>query len=143
MPRFPFAPLALATALAGCTHAARGRVAEAAGTGGRVITAAQIAKWNVGDAYEVLERAGGYTAEESNRGQVRLRQRRGQSSLTNATADRPLVVLDNTMVNDASVLRQLRAAQLDRIVILSAADATSRYGTGGMAGAVLVYTRTK
>jgi hypothetical protein len=108
-----------------------------------VITAAQIAKWNLGDAYEVMERAGGYTAEESNRGQVRLRQRRGQPSLTSRDADRPIVVLDNAMLNDASLLRQLRAAQLDRIVILSPADATARYGTGGGAGAVLVYTRNR
>ena len=110
-------------------------------TDGRVVTSAQIARWNLADAYEVMERIGGYNTEESTRGNVRVRQRRGQPSMTSAPGDRPIIVVDNNVVNDASFLRRIRAQQLDRVVILSPAAAGARYGTGAGAGAILLFTK--
>jgi outer membrane cobalamin receptor len=108
-----------------------------------VITAEQIAQWNALDAFEVLERVGGYSLAETRNGGVAIRQRRGQSSITNTSADRPLLLLDNTLLSSASVLRQVRASQIDRVELLPAGAATARYGTGGAAGAILIFTRTR
>ena len=132
-----------ATLLDGCTAKQRTGT-DPIPQGGRVFTSAQIARWGLADAYEVMERAGGYTADESpTRGNVRVRQRRGQVSLANPNADRPLILMDNTMMADARMLRQVRVQQLDRVVILSSAEATARYGTGGGSGAILVFTRMR
>lgn len=132
---------ALALAALAASGCATGGAPRPTPSSGRVITAEQIARWNVLTAYEVVERAGGYTADGSAGGGVR--QRRGRSSITNANADRPLLVLDNVILGDGGVLRQVRAHQLARVEVLSGADATSRYGTGGAAGAILVFTRTQ
>ena len=128
-----------ALAATGC--ASKGASRSSQPSGGRVITAEQIARWNVLTAYEVVERAGGYTADGGSGGGVR--QRRGRSSIQNANADRPVLVLDNVVLSDGGVLRQIRAHQLARIEVLTGADATARYGTGGAAGAILVFTRTQ
>ena len=108
---------------------------------GRVITAEQIQKWNVLDAYDAIERAGGYRLAAGAKGEVGVQQRRGRSSIVNSAADRPLILLDNTLLQDASVLRQVRAAQIERIELLTSGDATLLYGTGAAAGAILVRTR--
>jgi len=93
------------------------------------------------DAFEVLERVGGYSLADTRDGGVAIRQRRGRSSLTNGSTDRPLLLLDNTLLSSASVLRQVRAGQIDRVEVLSGGEATARYGTGAAAGAILIFTR--
>lgn len=107
---------------------------------GRVISADQIARMNAHDAVDVLERIGGYSVNDGRDG-VAIRQRRGRSSITTSGADRPVVVLDNIVLTSLSVLHQVEASQIDRVVVLSSGDATARYGTGAGAGAILIFTR--
>lgn len=140
--RTPAIFLALALVLAGSGCSSRNRESRAAPPSpGRIITAEDIARWNVSDALGVIERAGGYSTSAGTG--TAIRQRRGRSSITNATSDRPLVLLDNAMLSDNAVLRQIRADQIDRVEILAPGDATARYGTGAAAGAILIFTRSR
>ena len=122
--------------LAACSTATE----RAPRSSGRVYTAEQIARWNTADAFGVIERIG-FTIVENDRGQVSLRQRRGRSSINGSGADRPVLVLDNTILSDANLLRQLRASSIQRVEVLGPGDATGRFGTGSAAGAVLIFTR--
>lgn len=111
-------------------------------TGSRAITREMIAKWNVQDAYDAIQRGGGYNLTSSGPGSVGVTQRRGQSSIRNANADKPLLLLDGAMMRDYDMLRQVRASQIERIEFLSPADATQRFGTSASgAGAIIVRTR--
>lgn len=134
----------LAALAAGC-GAGRGTTPLAAhpsGTGSRVITRELIASWNVLDAYAAVERAGGYRLRDNDRGEVAVRQRRGQTSVMNPNADRPVLVVDGAPLTDFSLLRRIRSAEIERIDLLSPGDATLRYGTlTSGAGAILVTTR--
>lgn len=114
---------------------------HASASGSRTITREMITKWNILDAYDAVERAGGYKLTAGSGGQVSVKQGRGRSSLNNGSADRPVLVVDGSMLADFSALRQIRAAQIERIDLLSASDATQRYGTTASgAGAIVVTT---
>lgn len=145
--RLPVLPLAFA-ALAACGAAGSRYPAATAGpptsTGSRVITREQIARLNVLDAYAVLERLGGYRMAQNDRGNVSVRQRRGQTSLTNANADRPVLVVDGTQLSDYDMLHRIRALEIERIELVSPGDATQRFGTASSgAGAIIVVTRSR
>ncbi|MBC8087773.1 MAG: TonB-dependent receptor plug domain-containing protein [Phycisphaerae bacterium] len=118
-----------------------GLAPRASASGSRTITREMITKWNILDAYDAVERAGGYKLAAGGGGQVSVSQRRGQSSLRNSNADRPVLVVDGSMLTDFSALRQIRATQIERIDLLSSSDATQRYGTSSSgAGAIVVTT---
>jgi hypothetical protein len=133
-------------ALAACSASSAPRSSLAAvptSTGGRIITREQIVQLNVLDAYAVVERLSGYRLAENDRGAVSIRQRRGQTSLTSANADRPLLLVDGTQMSDFAMLRRIRTPELERIEIVPPAEATQRYGTSANgAGAILVVTRS-
>lgn len=107
---------------------------------GRIITADVVQRWNVADAYEALERVGGYTVQEGRGGSARVSQRRGQNSIVNG-GGAPVLVLDGIRDVNPNVLRQIRASSILSIEILSGADATIRYGTGAASGAIIFTTR--
>ncbi len=103
-----------------------------------------IAQWNVLDAYAAIERGGGYKLSDNNRGGVSVRQRRGQSSVNNPNADRPVLVIDGALMSDFDMLHQIRAQEIERIELISPTDAAQRYGTNSSgAGAIIVVTRTR
>ena len=112
-------------------------------TGSRAITSEMIARWNVLDAYDVIQRSGGYKLSSNSGGNnVGVTQRRGQTSLRNGNADHPVLLLDGAMLRDYDMLRQVRASQIDRIDFLSPADAAQLYGTASSgAGAIIIRTR--
>jgi hypothetical protein len=138
---------ALTTALAACQSAPRRRGDDGnapSSTGSRVITRETIAQWNVLDAYAVIERAGGYRIATNNTGGVAIRQRRGQSTVANSNADRPVLVIDGTLMSDYDLLRRIRANEIERIEFLSPTDATQKYGTTSSgAGAIIVVTKSR
>jgi hypothetical protein len=119
-------------------------VNSSSSTGSRIITREQIANLNVLDAYSVIERLSGYRLADNNRGGVSVRQRRGQTSLTNPNADRPVLIVDGAQLSDFDMLRRIRAGEIERIELVSPGDATQRYGTTSSgAGAIIVFTRSR
>jgi hypothetical protein len=142
------APLAVAlVALTACGSSARrppGAANMSSSTGSRVITREQIATLNVLDAYAVIERLSGYRLAENSRGGVSIRQRRGQTSLTNPNADRPVLVVDGAQMSDFEMLHRIRSNEIERIELISPGDATQRFGTQSSgAGAIIIVTRSR
>lgn len=133
------------TALAACGPGRQGVndiAPRPTASGSRAITREMIARWNVLDAYDAIERGGVYKLSSNSSGNVGVTQRRGQTSITNRYADHPLLFLDGAMMRDYDMLRQIRASQIERIDFLSPADATQRYGTSSSgAGAIVIRTR--
>ena len=90
----PIAAFAAAALIAGLTAACgqhnsgRHIALRPSATGSRTITREIITKWNILDAYDAVERAGGYKLAAGNSGQVSVNQNRGRSSVTNRNADR-------------------------------------------------------
>ncbi|MES2523518.1 MAG: hypothetical protein V4617_12515 [Gemmatimonadota bacterium] len=137
------AALAASTLVACGSRRADGALAaRPTGTGSREVSREMIAKWNVLDAFDVVQRSGGYNVQTNDRSNVSIRQRRGQTSLTNSNADRPVLVVDGSIQNDFAMLRQIRAVEIDRVQFLSPQDASQRFGTTSSgAGAIIVMTR--
>jgi len=65
---------------------------------------------------------------------------RGRTSLTRTTATQVVIYLDGTRVGGPDYLRQLRASDIDTMHYLNSSDATNRFGTGHVGGAILVTT---
>jgi hypothetical protein len=75
-----------------------------------------------------------------------LRAGRGDTSFGNAEggasgSDFARVVLDGAPYGDLSALRSLNTVSVESIEYMSASDATTRFGTGYVGGAILVRTR--
>lgn len=103
-----------------------------------------IAQWNVIDAYDVVERTGGYRLVGNDRGEVSVRQSRGRSSVVNRAADTPVLMVDGALMTGFDMLRRIRAAEIDRIEFLSPTDATQKFGTTSSgAGAIIIVTRAR
>ena len=87
----------------------------------------------------------GHHGVSARRAIERLRPRflrvRGPSSVTNPAADRVVVYVDQARMGGVDILDQIPAQDIQEIRYLSAADATSRYGTGHSAGAILITTK--
>lgn len=117
---------------------------ERSASGSRVVTSAMIANWNVIDAFDVVERTGGYSLVGNDRGEVSVRQGRGRSSIVNRAADTPVLMIDGTMMSSFDMLRRIRVAEIERIEFLSPSDATQKFGMSSSgAGAIIVITRAR
>jgi hypothetical protein len=68
-------------------------------------------------------------------------QSRGPMSGGGATRSYPNVMLDGVMLGDINTLRDLRTDDVLEFRFISARDATTRFGTGYMAGVIEVVTR--
>jgi hypothetical protein len=77
----------------------------------------------------------------------RLRPRwlraRGAGSFRSSQGDFAAVVIDDQPAADWGALRTLDVEDVDRIIYLSASDATTRYGTGYPGGVIQVYTKAR
>lgn len=92
------------------------------------ITAAEIEETTASDAYILIQ-------------ELRpnwLRQR-GRASI-NRPSPR-VVYLDNVRLGDLQSLRQISPTSIERIRFLDSRDATQRFGTGHVNGAILIFTR--
>ena len=108
-----------------------------------VITSEQIAAWNARDALDAVQRAGMLSVRNAPDGQARgVATRRGPSSLVLRNSDVPGVIIDGARAVDPAILRDIPASAIASIELLGAADATTLYGTGLTAGAIVVRTRT-
>jgi outer membrane cobalamin receptor len=145
------APLRLGAAavLAACAACAAhgparpGEVGEAAH--GRVITQEEIARSGAVTAWDVLKGSkAGFRAWESTNGEpLRLRTRRGRSSMIDPESDSPLIVVDGVRLADLRPLAQLQAAAIRRIRILDGIDGTVYEGTNAGSGVVIIQTKNE
>jgi hypothetical protein len=111
---------ALAVGLAGCASSGGGSSRPEGATSNRIVRA-ELEPLGQVDALQAVQR---------------LRSRWVQSR--GVGGDAPVVYVDGTRRGSADELRFIRAADVQMIEYLNAGDATTRYGTGHMGGAILV-----
>lgn len=95
-----------------------------------VISAEEIAATNVATAFEVVERL-----------RPQFLRTRGPTSALLET--RITVFQDNMNLGSIEMLRQIRAADVQEIRYLNASDATTRFGAGHPAGAIVVTSKAR
>ncbi len=118
--------LTLLTAAA-CFHSAANRPEKDP----NVITEAEIDGAHATDALNVISRL---------RGDFLVH--RGVVSINDRTASPyPVVYVDGTRYGDATVLRQIPAAQVQQIRLYRAWEAQTKYGNGNAAGVIEVTTK--
>jgi hypothetical protein len=66
---------------------------------------------------------------------------RGATSFRNTDSGEPAVYLDGVRYGKPESLKQISADQVQSVQFLSAADATTRFGTDNASGAILIQTR--
>jgi hypothetical protein len=96
-----------------------------------VLTAEEISRASGMTAYDVIQQL---------RPQF-LRIRSGRSIQGSGQAE-PVIYVDNIRSGGLAALRSIRAESVEEIRYIGASDATTRFGTGHMAGAILVRLRT-
>ncbi len=65
---------------------------------------------------------------------------RGYSSITSTATDIPRVFVDNIEMGDVEFLKQINPNDVAEVRRLSAEEATTRWGTGYVGGAIIVIT---
>lgn len=66
---------------------------------------------------------------------------RGQRTLQRADAGEPVIYVDNLRAGGIDALRTIRAGEIEEIRYLTPSEATTRYGTGHLGGAIAVVLR--
>jgi hypothetical protein len=97
---------------------------------GRSITYEEIQRTGANNAYEIVQ--------QLRPGWLRSR---GRISIQDGGAGFPVVYLDSTRYGELATLRQFNVNIIERIDMIDARDATTRYGTGHSGGVILVTTR--
>jgi hypothetical protein len=96
-----------------------------------VITIEEIQRLNVSTAMEIVERL----RPEFLRG-------RGRVSMNQPEAQFPVVYVNGLRAGRLEALRTITASDVDEIRYISAADATTRWGTGHTGGVIAVRIRS-
>jgi len=138
------AVFALSAVATGCqTTPSRPAADDSQMPGGTMISRTQIERSGARDAYEALIRARTHLVIEEPRGSNEARIRhRGRDSLVDS--GQVLVILDGTPTTLGAVaaLREIPANQILYMKVLSAREATPRYGMLAGNGAIYVRTTT-
>jgi hypothetical protein len=108
-----------------------------------IITAEAIQRSGATDAWEVLKKLStlARTAEAYDGEPQRLHPRRGHGSLY--LRDDPVVYIDGVPLSDIRALRQLGAADIDRIEEMGSVEATAYFGTNSNAGVILIRSKSR
>ena len=108
-----------------------------------VITAEAIARSGATDAWEVLKRLSTTArATEAYDGEPqRLHPKRGHGSMY--LRDDPMVYIDGVPLSDLRALRQLGAADIDKIEEMGSIEATAYFGTNSNAGVILIHSKSR
>ena len=123
--RLMLAAFALMIGLAGCASGSGGSGSSGSSSGPNRLTAADLVNQQELDLYDAI------------------RQLRGRW-LTSRGRGTPRVVVDGSpRQSGIDELRSLRVSDVQEIEFLSASNATTRFGTGYDAGAILVTTRRR
>jgi hypothetical protein len=89
-----------------------------------------------------VARVGGWTAWDLiSQLRPEFLRSRGASSLRSTAPVTAVVYVDDLRFGELDSLRTMSADQINRIVYVNAADATTRYGTDHLGGAILITTK--
>jgi TonB-dependent receptor-like protein len=135
--RFWLVGLGLASA-AGCGGARAGIEQSNAPSGGRVIMADAITKSGAKTAWDAVRLTVPNVQLREVRGQPARIQRRGRASIYQD--DQVRVILDHVPIEDLQVLKQVAAADILTIEVLTGLDATTHYGAGSTTGVIVITT---
>jgi len=122
----------------GCGGARAGIEDTNAPSGGKVITADAIAKSGARTAWDAVRFTVPNVQLREVRGEPARIQRRGRASLYQD--DQVRVILDHVPIDDLHVLKQVAAADILTIEILTGLDATTHYGATSTSGAIVITT---
>src|SRR6266516_6882967 len=125
---------------AACGGARAGIEDTNAPSGGRVITADDIAASGAKTAWDAVRLTVPNVQLRENRGRPTRIQRRGRASIY--LDDHVRVMVDNVRVTDIRVLEQVAASDIRTIEVLSGLDATTYYGGTSTSGVILIKTKT-
>ncbi|RMH18180.1 MAG: Plug domain-containing protein [Gemmatimonadetes bacterium] len=107
---------------------------------GTVITAEQIERSGARTVWEALRRLVPSTIfTETPRGEPARIRRRGPSTIE--LFEDMLIYVDNVRVGDVTVLDDIPARTVERILVLTGIEATTRYGTNAGDGVIEIFTR--
>jgi outer membrane receptor for ferrienterochelin and colicin len=123
---------------AGCGGARAGIDDTNAPSGGRVITADAIARSGAKTAWDAVRFTVPNVQLREVRGEPARIQRRGRASLYQD--DQVRVILDHLPIDDLLVLKQVAAADILTIEVLTGLDATTHYGATSTAGVIVITT---
>lgn len=118
------------------------RQPDVAGPSVDVITAEEIARSPSTNAWDLLRRrARKYEFSEDQFGRPReVRTRRGRSTISIASADTPIILIDGARIIDLAVLRDLRTDSIHSVELLSGIHGTVSQGTNAAAGVIYIHT---
>lgn len=108
---------------------------------GTLVTQEQIAASGAKTAWDALRLTVPHIQLRETRGNAARIQRRGRTSIY--LDDQVRVVLDNVRVSDLQMLQQIAAADIFRIQVLNAMDATTYFGGTSASGVVIITTRAQ
>jgi hypothetical protein len=111
--------------LAGCATSASSRAPR--GADANLLMAAEIEQSNVGTLHEAIQRL-----------RPHFFFARGRTSMRGPDNPRPAVIVDNVPQTSFESLKAISARDVQYVRFLSAPEATTRFGTGYMAGAIEV-----
>jgi len=123
---------------AGCGGARAGIEDTNAPSGARLITAEAIAKSGAKTAWDAVRFTVPNVQLREVRGEPARIQRRGRASLYQD--DQVRVILDHVPIDDLRVLKQIAAADILTIEILTGLDATTHYGATSTSGVIVITT---
>lgn len=110
------------------------------GTGGRIVTRAEIERSGARSAWDALRvTLPGLSLRESRIGTPLGIGRHGRASIY--LSSEPLVIVDFVRVTDIRLLRDIGADDVMSIELLNGIDATTYHGTNAGSGVILVRTR--
>jgi hypothetical protein len=107
-----------------------------------LISADEIARSASTNAWDLLRnRARQYEFSEDQYGRPRaVRTRRGRSTISVASADIPLIIIDGARLIDLGVLRDLSTESIQSVELLSGIGGTVSQGTNAGAGVIYIHT---
>ncbi len=124
----------------GCGGARAGVERSSAPSGGKVITAEEIAASGAKTAWDALRKTVPNVQLRERDGQPSRITRRGRGSIY--LDDQVRIILDNTPIHDLRVLDQVAASSLLSIEVLSGLDATTQYGGASTSGVIIIRTKS-
>jgi outer membrane cobalamin receptor len=135
-----FASIVGFASLSGC--AAPNLQPDAVGDRVDVISAEEIARSPSTNAWDLLRRrARQYDFSEDQYGRPReIRTHRGRSTISIASADSPLILIDGARVLDVGFLRDLSTGAIQSVELLSGIRGTVSQGTNAVAGVIYIHT---
>lgn len=109
---------------------------------GKLITAEQIQRSGARDAWEALKRSGTHLSmREAYAGEPTRMTYRGRSSVR--LSPTPLLIVDGAQTSDFTYLKQIPAAGIASIRVLTGVSGTKYHGTGGGNGVIEIRTKTR